>query len=157
EHDPATFGHISGTIAGQPAELDITGGKAIPDQILLQARLNYPVSDVFLASLPRYEAQKKLSELETVRAKSINETVALQAKEAYYAYVRARAAKLIADSALAQTEAQRRDVEALVRGGALARVELMRAEAQVAAARVAVARSEGNVGIAGTALRSLLH
>jgi outer membrane protein TolC len=50
-----------------------------------------------------------------------------------------------------------KDVQALVRGGALARVEEMRADAQVAAARVALARAQGNVAVAQTALRVLLN
>jgi hypothetical protein len=59
----------------------------------------------------------------SVRAEAAN--VALQAREAYYNYARARATLLVARSGLAQSEAQRRDVAALVSAGTLARVELL--------------------------------
>jgi outer membrane protein len=136
---------------------DVTLQKPVVDQYLLQARVSYPVSDLFFAILPRYRAAQ-----ENIKAQELNEraqaqTVALQAREAFYNYARARAALMVARSGLAQAEAQMHDVESLVHAGTLARVEHMRAQAQVAAARVAVARSQGSVAVARTALRSLLH
>ncbi len=152
-HEPATFGALPEALGGEV----IRGVDAIDDLLALQARLAYPVSDLFFEFLPRYDAAMKVGELQRLREVSQQQTVALQARVAYYAYAQARAAKLIARSALEQTEAQRRDVDALVRGGALARVELMRAEAQVAAAKVTLSRAEGSVAVTATALRSLLH
>jgi outer membrane protein TolC len=154
-HAPATLGEFP---FGADGELvPIRGVDSIDDHMVLQARLAYPVSDLFFEYLPRYDAAMKVGELQRLREVAQQQTVALQAREAYFAYARARAAKVIARSALTQTEAQRRDVEALVKGGALARVELMRAEAQVAAAKVTLARAEGGVAVSATALRSLLH
>jgi outer membrane protein TolC len=163
DHAPRGMGEINGTITppggGEPADLmaEVTMGDSIDDVMALTARLTYPVSDLFFSVLPRYQAANKLAELQKVREIAHNQTVALQAKQAYYEYARARAVLLIAQAALGQNEAQRRDVEALVRGGALARVEQMRADAAVAAARVAVARAEGSVAVTLTALRSLMH
>jgi outer membrane protein TolC len=152
-HRPALIGEFP--IAGMLTQF--RGVDSIDDHMALQARLAYPVSDLFFEYLPRYDAAMKLGELQRLREVSQEQTVALDARVAYYAYARARAARVIARSALEQTEAQRKDVDALVKGGALARVELMRAEAQVAAAKVALSRAEGSVAVAATALRSLLH
>lgn len=152
-HDPPEIAQVSDGMS----TVRISGIQQITDIYSLQARLTVPLSDLFLQYLPRYEAADRLASVQQLRELAERRTVALRAQEAYYEYARARAAKLIAEAALAQTEAQRRDVQALVRGGALARVEEMRAQAQVAAARVALARAEGNVAVAQTALRVLLQ
>jgi outer membrane protein TolC len=159
DHAPRTFGsaRIFDAMGNFAGTIEVDSANAIDDVMALTARLAYPVSDLFFSILPRYEAASKLAELQKVRETAQDETVALQAKQAYYEHARARAALLIAEAALAQNEAQRRDVEALVRGGALARVEQMRADAQVAAARVAVARAEGSVAVTLTSLRALMH
>jgi outer membrane protein TolC len=136
-------------------EFEIT--PPLVDQFLLQARVQYPVSDLFFQVLPRYEAAKQTARAQVLTARAQAFTVALQGREAFYNYARARAALLVGRSAVEQTEAQRKDVEALVRAGTVARVELMRADANLASAHVSVARAEGAVAIARTALRTLLH
>lgn len=127
------------------------------DQYGVQARLSYPLTDLFFEILPRYRGAQTSAEVEAWNEKARAREVDLQAREAFYEYARARAALEVARAALAQSEAQRRDVEALTTGGTLARVELLRADAQVAAARVAVARTEGGVAVARTVLHSLMH
>jgi outer membrane protein TolC len=129
----------------------------VPDQYMLEAQLSYPVSDVFLRILPRYRAAKRAADAQALSAKVEAQSVALQTREAFYNYARARAALLVAQASLAQSQAQRRDVEALVSAGTLARVESMRADAGVAAAEGAVARAQGAVAVGRTALRSLVH
>jgi outer membrane protein TolC len=64
---------------------------------------------------------------------------------------------MVVRAALAQAEAHRKDSEALVSAGSIARVELMRAQAQVAAARVAQSRAENSVAVARSALFTLVH
>jgi len=162
DHAPRDFGSFELVSVDEDGNTVTTTGtasssNAIDDVMLLSAKLTYPVSDLFFTVLPRYQASNKLAELQKVRETAQDQTVGLQAKQAYYEYARARALLLIAQSALAQTQAQLHDVEALVRGGALARVEQMRAQAQVAAARVAVARAQGSAAVNLTALRSLMH
>lgn len=159
EHEPADIAEatpmMNGMVVGPTVA--ISGIESIPDIFALQARLTIPLSEIFFEVLPRYDAADRLSEVQALREVSQRASIALRAKQAYYEYARARAAKLIAEAALTQNEAQLRDVQALVRGGALARVEEMRADAQVAASRVTLARAEGNVAVAETALRVLLN
>jgi outer membrane protein len=78
-------------------------------------------------------------------------------REAYYNYARTRAALMVAKSALVQAEAQRKDSESLVAAGSVARVELVRAQANVASAKVDLTRRELAVRTARTALYTLLH
>jgi len=155
EHDAPSYGEFMVPTFSEP--IPLTLGKAIPDVFLLEARVTYPVSDVFLQVLPRYKAAGKTADAQELSAKAEQENVKLAAREAFYAYAGARAALEIARSSLAAAEAQRKDVASLVAAGALARVEQMRADAVLATASVAVARAEGGVAVARTALRALLH
>jgi outer membrane protein len=127
------------------------------DRYLLEARLSVPLSDLFLQILPRYRAAKDLAQAQAASSRAERQSVGLLAREVFYNYARARASLLVARSSVAQTEAQRSDVESMVSAGSMARVELMRAEAQVASARGSLARSEGAVAVARTTLRSMLH
>ena len=83
--------------------------------------------------------------------------MSLRTREAYYNYARTRAARSVAVAALAQAEAHRRDTDALVNAGSIARVELVRADAQVASAKVSLARAEFSVQTARSALATLAH
>ncbi len=144
-------------MTGMLSTTTITVTPGLVDQFLLQARVSYPLTDLFFKILPSYKAAKERTKAQELNARAQAQTVALHAREAFYNYARARAALLVARSGLGQAEAQQHDTESLVRAGTLARVEQMRAEAQVASARVAVARAQGAVAVARTALRSLLH
>jgi outer membrane protein len=160
EHDPPEFGTIpanSFSVGFPPEDLVLAPTETIPDIFSLKAQLAYPVSDVFLKVLPSHGAAARSVDAQNLSTKADQASIALAAREAYYNYARARATLEVARSGLTQTEAQRRDVDSLVAAGTLARVESMRASAVVAAAQVAVARAEGGVAVARTALRSLLH
>ena len=124
---------------------------------LFQARLNWPVSALFFAILPRHDALLKAAEAQRLQKHVQIQAVRLQTREAYYNYARARAALMVAKAALAQADAHRKDSEALVAAGSIARVELMRAQAQVAAAKVAQSRADNAVAVARAALFTLMH
>jgi outer membrane protein TolC len=115
------------------------------------------VSALFFSVLPRYKAARKAAEGQKLQRIVEAQTVGLRTREAYYNYARARAAMMVATAALAQAEAHRRDSDALVNAGSIARVELMRADAQVASAKVALARAEFSVQSARAALNTLVH
>jgi hypothetical protein len=125
--------------------------------VMFQARMSWPVSAIFLTVIPRHEALVKAAEAQQIQVLINQQGVRLQAREAYYNYARTRAALMVAKAALAQTEAHRKDSDALVSAGSIARVELMRADAQVAAAKVSRTRAEFQVGIARSSLFTLIH
>jgi outer membrane protein TolC len=157
DHEAAEFGTIEGMSGGVPFSSTIQGIEAIPDLFSLQATLTYPVSDLFFSIIPRYKAASEASDAQVLSIKAQQHSVALAAREAFYNYARARATLEVARSSLAAAQAQQHDVKSLVAAGTLARVELMRADANVAIAQVTVARGAGGVAVARTALRSLLH
>lgn len=116
-----------------------------------------PLSDMFFQVLPSYEGAERAVEAQRAQQTAAAAQVSLQAREAFYNYARARAALAVASSTVATIEAQERVVQAAVGAGATARVDLLRLQAQLASARVAVQRATGGVETAAAALRSILH
>jgi outer membrane protein len=123
----------------------------------LTANLSWPVTSFFFSIIPRYKALQKAAEAQRLTSRVQAQAVGLQARETYFNYARARAALMVARSSQAQAEAHRRDVEALVNAGSLAKVEFMRAEAQVAAATVSTVRAQVLVATARAALFTITH
>lgn len=127
------------------------------NQYLFRATLSYPVSDLFLQVLPASRANDRLVEAEQARLDDEVLQLRLQAKEAFLQLIRARGARAVAEASLAQAEAQQRQVALMVEAGAMARVDLLRLDAQVASARVGVAQASNGVRVAEFALRTLMH
>lgn len=127
------------------------------DSYAFRASLLFPLSDVFLTILPAYEAAQENVRASRHRVSAELEDVAYNAREAFYNYARARGGLAVAQIALEQAEARHRQIQAFVAAGTAAPVDEMRMRAQVAAARVALARVTGQVRVAATALRTLLH
>lgn len=127
------------------------------DSMSFGGQLQYPLSDVFLQVLPAYEGAERAAEAAEAQVEAAASAVSQQAREAFYAYARARAATAVAEATVRTIEAQSRVVAAAVSAGAAARVDQMRMEAQLAAARVAVERARGGMATAAEAVRALMH
>jgi outer membrane protein len=126
------------------------------NQYAFRGEITYPLSDLFFTILPAYRAAEGFTEAQALSVNAEKQKVALQAREAFYNYALARASLAVAQAALEQVEAHRRDVEAMVKAGSVASVELLRMDAQVAAARVGVARGQGGLATARTGLSVLI-
>lgn len=153
--DPAARQLFSADLAA--AQASSFSFPVVLDQYVLHAGLTWPVSDIFFSILPTYHAMESLADSSAEQLNAQHQTVALQAREAFYSYARAKAASLVAELAVRQAEAHRADIAAFVEAGTAAPVDLMRLDAQVAAARVAFARASGGVATAAVAVRSLMH
>ncbi len=127
------------------------------DQYALQATLAIPVSDYFVTILPRWKAAEGVAEAEALRVRASELDVALDAREAFFQYARARGALAVAQIALDQALVREREVAAHVTVGNAGSAEVMQVRALTAQARGAVARAEGGVDISAGALRTLLH
>ena len=127
------------------------------DHYSVAATVAVPVSDVFLEILPRWNATAGVAEAQQHQVQAAAADVALGARDAFYSYARARGALAVAQAALGQAETHEQQIDAFVRIGTASRADLLRAQAHVAAAEVAVARAEGGVEMAETALRTLLR
>jgi outer membrane protein TolC len=145
------------TTLSSQAELSDFQFPILLNNYAFRASVQYPVSDVFLSVWPAFEGAQASAEAARLREEAQQREVALQAREAFYNYARARGALAVARISLTQAEARHEQVQAFVAAGTAARVDELRIRAQVAAAQVAVARAEGGVQVAGTALRTLLH
>lgn len=144
-------------------------GMALPDElanykfpVLLDnwnftASLTIPVTDIFLQILPTYEATEGSVRAQRHQMRVQASEVALRAREAFYAYARARGALAVARAAAEAAELQERLISAMVRAGTTAHVDLVRVQAQVAGARVAVIRAEAGTRLTEVALRTLMH
>lgn len=129
----------------------------ILDQITFGAQLTVPVTDLFLQIWPAYEAADHATHAQRYQVRAQASEIAQQAREAFYAYARARGAYAVAQQATEAVLLQEELVTAMVRAGTTAQVDLMRVQAQVAGARVATLRAEAGVRISETAVRVLMH
>jgi outer membrane protein TolC len=154
--DPAARRLFTGFLDAQVA-LSSYEFPLILDQYVFRASVTYPLSDVFLTVLPARSASSSLAEAARIRTRIEEASVALRARESFYQLVRARGALAVAESALVQVTAHRDRTRALVDAGVLAPVDLMRVDAQLASARVGVARARGAAGLAEQAVKVLLH
>lgn len=127
------------------------------NQYAFTASVSYPLTDLFLTVLPQVRATDAALDAQRIQTEVERRSVEVQAREAFYEHVRAAAALRVAQDALGQAEAHRERVALLVREGAAAPVDLMRVEAGVAAAQVAIAQAEMGVALTIEALRALTH
>lgn len=127
------------------------------NQFALRASLSYPVSNALLQILPAYEGAQTNAEAAELQIAVQRRDIALQARESFYNYARARASLAVAESSLRQAESRHEQVQAFVQAGTSAAVDELRLRAQVAAARVAVARAQSGVQLSATALRTIMH
>ncbi len=129
----------------------------ILNNYVLRATATLPVSDLLLTILPGYRAAEAAVEVAEAQAEADRILVAHRARETYYQLARARGALVVAEKAVDQVTAHRARMATLVEAGAAAPVDLLRIEAQLAQARVAVARSQGGARMAERALQLLMH
>jgi outer membrane protein TolC len=129
----------------------------ILDQVSVGASLTVPVTDLFLQIWPAYEAAESAVHAQRHQIRARVSEIAQQAREAYYAYARARGALAVARAAVEAAELQERMIDAMVRVGTAAPIDLLRVRAQVAAARVATLRAEAGARVSEAALRIILQ
>ncbi|MFW5738741.1 MAG: TolC family protein [Myxococcota bacterium] len=128
----------------------------ILDNYLLRASLTMPVSDYFFTILPRYESAAHMAAVATLRAEAERENIALQAKQALYQYIRAKASAAVALQSVTLIEQNVRDLEAGLRAGTIPRSDLTQARARLAEARVESLRANGQIDVTEMRLRRLL-
>lgn len=121
------------------------------------ASLTIPVTDIFLQVWPGYEAAEGAARAQRHQVRARSAEVAQQAREAFYAYARARGAVAVAEAAVAAAELQGEMIDSMVRAGAVAQVDGVRARAQIAGTRVMAMRANAGMRIAETALRTIMH
>ncbi|MBX3251637.1 MAG: TolC family protein [Myxococcales bacterium] len=129
----------------------------ILNNYVFRVAATYPVSALLLSVLPSYRASQTAEAAQRAQIRVEQRTVALRAREGYYALARARGGLVVAEKAVEQVEARRAQIAALVEGGAAPRVDVMRVDAELARARVGAARARGAAAIAERSLQVLIH
>jgi outer membrane protein len=125
------------------------------DNYTVAASVRVPVSELFLRVLPTYKSAGQIADARTVEIDARKATIDLQAREAFYAYARARATHLVAEQAFKQAEAQAAQAKLFVDAGTAAPVDLMTATARVESMRGSLARTRGAVAVTRNTLATL--
>ncbi|MCB9591761.1 MAG: TolC family protein [Sandaracinaceae bacterium] len=141
------------------AQQQALGAQTIPvilDQLVFEAQVQVPVSELFLSLLPRLEAAEAAVDAERARRDVVESTLRLRAREAFYGALRARALAGVTAARVRELEEQTRLAERGREHGAVRRSDVLGAQAQLAAARADQATALGMVSAADGAVRSLL-
>lgn len=127
------------------------------DQWHTQASFLLPISDYVLRISRSYAAASK-----SVRAAKLDERAqklktALDARLAYYDWLRARGGAEVAEQALELARGHRVDVQHVFQAGSASKADVLRVEAQVAQAEMLVERARNFAHITEDRLRVLMH
>ncbi len=129
----------------------------ILNQYVLQAALTVPVSDYVFRIFHNHEAALKSVDAAKWQQKVSAAQAATDARVAYYNWLRARGAVVIAKAAVAQSEAHLRDLNTQLLLKAATTADVYRVEAQLANAQLVVIQSENLVMVTEANLRLLMH
>jgi outer membrane protein TolC len=155
------------TPAGQPPQpgsefaVNLFGGGGgfpiIVNNYLLQASIVVPISDYFLRINEGYTAATKAedaarADVDTARAKS-----SAEGKLAFYSWLRARGALVVAQQALVDAKTHLTDAQNVFTVGQASKADVLRAETGVAAAELAVERTKNLVELTEKQVRVAMH
>lgn len=127
------------------------------DQYLTQATIAVPISDYFLRISQSHTAATRAEEaarwdVVTARARSYSD-----GKIAYFTWLRARGALVVAQQSLAVAQAHLKDAQNQFTVGNASRADVLRAETQVAAAELAVERARSGTILTERQIRVAIH
>lgn len=123
------------------------------DNYLLQASILVPLSDYFLKIAPSYAAADDAQEAARYDALAARARAASEGKLAFFAWLRARGAIVVATQALADQKAHLADANVQQAVGNASRADVRRAEASVAVAELQVERTSNLARIAEEQVR----
>ena len=129
----------------------------ILDNILLNATVSVPLSDIPFRLARVYEAAGLTVEARRLDELSSRSAAATEARVAFYEYMRAQGQLAVAQQALETAQQHQQDLRRFVEAGTVARVELLRVDAQVAESeRIVLSAREGQ-SLAEAQLRQRMH
>lgn len=130
---------------------------AILNQYAVRLSLTIPLSDIPLRLYRVYEAAGFNAEARRLDLESSRLAAALEARVAFYEYLRALGQRAVAEQSLEATRRRRADVQRTVEAGIIARNELLRIEAAVADLERIVLLAQNGLRLAETVLRMRIH
>ncbi len=140
-----------------PVPLSQGGFPIVVDNYTLQATITVPVSDYFLRIDQAHTAATHATEaarqdVVAVRAKALTD-----GKLAYYTWMRARGALVVAKQALADQVTHLTDAKNLFTAGRTSKADVLRAETGVAGAELTVERTRNLVELSEKQIRLAMH
>lgn len=129
----------------------------ILNQYTLQASLLVPLSDYVLRTWQQHESALQSYEAAKWNAEVTKANTAADAKVAFYNYLRARGAVIIAKSAVMQAQAHLKDMKNRLDAKVVTVADVARVEANLASAELAVIKTENLVILTEANLRMLMH
>ena len=127
------------------------------DNYLLQASIAIPLSDYVLRIYQAHEAALKSQQAAKWTVKVTEQQTRLDARVGYYNWLRAKGSVVVAEAAIAQSEAHLKDLKSQLALKAVTTADVYRVEAQLAAAQLALIQSENLVMVTDANLRVLMH
>ena len=118
------------------------------NQYSATATVSLPVTEIFLSVIPTYKATKKLKEVSQLQREATKLQISYDARVAFYDYARLRGSASVARASVRVREAGVRDLTSLVEAGTATGTELVRAQAELASARLLETQAIGGIEIA---------
>jgi outer membrane protein TolC len=142
------------------SDLDIRFGNTVLPQVLdqfaNQATLKMPITELFLVIMPTYKGTELLSEVAEHQERAKQSSVAYDARAAFYDFIRAQGALVVATDSIQVLDQSARDLEALASRGAATATDVIRARAALSRAQVMQAERQGIVEVSAVRLTRIL-
>jgi outer membrane protein TolC len=146
---PPPFGSFGGTA--------IPGIPLVLDNWLLQATINVPISDYFLRIDQNYTAATRSQDAARWDVVGARATAAANGRAAYYTWLRARGAVIVAVQALNDQRTHLRDARNQFAVGNASRADVLRAETAVASADLALEQAKNLSDLTEKQVRVAIH
>lgn len=127
------------------------------DQFLFQATIAVPITDYLLRIGKTYTAATESAEAARFDAIAARAKSYADGKIAYFTWLRARGAAVVADQSLAVARAHLQDTEKQFAVGNTSKVDLLRAQTQAAASELSIERARSGVVITERQVRLAIH
>ena len=123
----------------------------------LQGTINLPLSDYLLRMSQNHASASKSKQAAELQEKAARLKAQLDAKVAFYNWVRAKGGTIVAEQGLSTANAHLKDVKVAEQVGSASRADLLAVEGQVASTELLVERSRNMSSLAEEQLRVMMH
>jgi outer membrane protein TolC len=127
----------------------------ILSQWAISASVTLPITEIFLTIVPTYKATQKLKQVSNLQREATKLQISYDSRVAFYEYARLRGSASVARASVRVREAGVRDLESLVQAGTATGTELVRAQAELASAKLLETQALGGVEVALARLEQL--
>ena len=123
----------------------------------LQGTINLPLSDYLLRMSQNHASASKSKQAAELQEKAARLKAQLDAKVAFYNWVRAKGGTIVAEQGLSTANAHLKDVKVAEQVGSASRADLLAVEGQVASTELLVERSRNMSSLAEEQLSVMMH